>query len=90
MGQTISARILFAALFAALVIISLFCKPWLVHWLSTRTIDQLYAILDWSLWAVIIGVIVEEWELVPKVWKFSRLVWIGDTKQACSKLRKHT
>lgn len=44
--------------------------------------DDLYGLLYLALWAVIIGVVIEEWSLLWKVWKFTRLIWLGEYRSA--------
>lgn len=89
MGVKTRSRILFAAFLAALILLGAVLNAKLWSWLSIKTMDELYGLLGWALWAVIIGVIVEEWILFWKGWKFSQLIWLGKYKSAFSKVKQH-
>jgi hypothetical protein len=58
---------------------------WLSPWLSTKTIDELDKLLDWALWLVIAGVVVEEGELFWKACTFFKLIISGLTREAFRK-----
>jgi hypothetical protein len=51
--------------------------------------DELHDLLIWALWAVIIGVIIEEMFLFWNGWKFVRLFWNGEIKESFCKAWLH-
>ena len=85
MGEKSKSRILFAAVLAAFLIVGTWVRSWSIEWLSAQTIDGLYSCLHWALWLVIIGVIVEEWEIISGITKFAKYVWDGRSRDAISK-----
>jgi hypothetical protein len=94
MGKLIKSRRLWkaslaAAVLAALIWFSSWAPSHLTAWLSAKTTDELYVFLHWAIWAVIIGVIIEEIKLFRHVWKFAAHTIAGRTRDACRKAWEH-
>jgi len=61
----------------------------LTAWLSAKKTDELYVGLHWAIWAVIIGVIIEEAKLLRYFLKFVSHIIRGRVKEAGCKAWKH-
>ena len=89
MSKKARVRALCAVALVAFLLLGSVVNKRLWSWLSVKTTDELYGLLNCALWAVIIGVFIEELQLLWKGMKFVHLVWRGELKSALSKLWLH-
>jgi uncharacterized membrane protein len=89
MGTHRKNRILLALFLAAFFLSAISIWSWFDARLPTKTIEDLYAALDWALWLVIIGVVIEEWKLIWHIGKFIRYTWRGKFWCATLKAWEH-
>jgi hypothetical protein len=78
-----------AAALALLIWFSKGIPSHLTGWLAVKKTEELYVDLHWAIWAVIIGVIIEEIKLLRHVIKFISHTFTGRFGEACAKAWKH-
>jgi hypothetical protein len=94
MGQLMKSRRLWtvslaAAALALLIWFSKGIPSHLTGWLAVKKTEELYVDLHWAIWAVIIGVIIEEIKLLRHVIKFISHTFASRFGEACAKAWKH-
>ena len=78
-----------AAFLAAFVLLGSLSNARLWPWLSTKTMDELYGLLNWALWAVIIGVLLKNSPFSGKGGNSLASSGVGEVKKAFSKAWLH-